>query len=393
MDIGLYVHVPFCATKCGYCDFYSHAPAPGVFTPLVDALLDELASALSDPDLSVETIFVGGGTPTLLPAGPLERLFAALGLVAQRHRPVEFTVEANPASLTDAKARLLRAHGVNRVSMGAQSFHAHELRVLDRIHSPHDIAPSAEIIRRSGFEHFNLDLIFGIPGQTRASWLESLRRAIACGPDHLACYGLTYEPDTALHDKLRTGLIRPADEGFEAELYDLTVDFLTARGFQQYEISNYARPGAGSRHNVRYWLNLPYVGIGPSAASFLNGRRWRNLPDTAEYVRRRRLGLDTAIDAEMLSPRASAGETAMLNLRLVEGMDRAAFHAATGFDPLVLFAEPIARYAGQGLLAVDDRRIRLTRRGRLVADTVLADFLATAPDRPEEFTSAGRIGT
>lgn len=395
MNVGLYLHVPFCATKCGYCDFYSHVPQPGAFAPLVDALLRELDASLAEGGHRVETIFVGGGTPTLLPVGQLERLFAALAQIARRDRPVEFTVEANPASLIEAKAAVLRAAGVNRISMGAQSFHADELRVLERIHSPDDIAPSAEIVRRAGFAHFNLDLIFGIPGQTTASWTESLRRAIDLGPDHLACYGLTYEPETRLRDQLDAGSIAPAEESTEAGLYELTVDFLAARGFGQYEISNYARPGAESRHNIRYWLNLPYVGVGPSAASFLDGRRWRNIPDTAEYVRRSGHGLDTRIDQEELSPLQAAGETAMLGLRLIGGIERARFRAVTGFDPMHLFADVINRHAADGFLEVDGDRIALTRRGRLVGDSVMADFLSPAPPTPTapEFTSIASFGT
>lgn len=380
VDIGLYVHVPFCATKCGYCDFYSHVPAPGAFRSLVDALLAELdETVVRRPELRVETIFIGGGTPTLLPASELERLFAVLGSIAHRDRPVEFTVEANPASLNDGKAAILRAHGVKRISMGAQSFHPQELRALDRIHSPSDIAPSVAVIRRAGFEHLNLDLIFGIPGQTQASWAESLRRAVDLEPDHLACYGLTYEPETPLREMLEIGLVQPVEESIEASLYSFMIDYLDEQGFRQYEISNFARPGAESRHNVRYWLNLPYVGIGPSAASYMGGRRWRNVPDTAEYVRRVGAGLERAIDLEELSPLERAGETAMLQLRLVAGINRASFRAATGFDPGELFADTIARHAGDGFLTVDDRRIALTRKGRLVADTVVADFLSPSP--------------
>ncbi len=385
MDIGLYIHVPFCATKCGYCDFYSTVPRPGAFGPLVDALLSELRDGLGSLDARVETIFAGGGTPTLLPLPELKRLFEELGKIARDHRVMEFTVEANPASLTDAKARILRDCGVNRISMGAQSFHANELRALDRIHSPADIPVSAEIVRRTGFPHFNLDLIFGIPGQSRASWLESIRRAIELGPDHLACYGLTYEPDTPLRSKLDVGLIQPADEESEADLYLVTMDQLAAAGFEQYEISNYARPGARCRHNVRYWLNLPGLGVGPSAASYIAGRRWRNAPDTAEYVRRIRSGLSPRIDEEELSPLARAGETAMLMLRLVQGIDCRFFADVTGFDAYVLFADPICRYSAEGLLAVSENYIRLTRRGRLLGDTIIADFL-----RPDACPGAAR---
>ena len=311
-SIGLYVHVPFCRVKCGYCDFYSQVGGPETFEPLVEALLAELDTRVVRPGLAVETIYIGGGTPTVLPIGLLERLLGALrdagrgirttegvrqkgfppelgcgkGFPHQRpHQLVEFTVEANPATVDDCKAALLAECGVDRVSMGAQSFDTGELAVLDREHRPADVAASIEILRRAGLTRFNLDLIFGVPGQTVASWLGSLRAAIDLEPEHLSCYGLTYEAGTPLHARREAGRVRAVDEDAEAEMYLATMETLEAAGYRQYEISNYARPGRECRHNLRYWHNLPGVGLGPSAASYLDGRRWRNVPDTREYVR------------------------------------------------------------------------------------------------------------
>ena len=382
LDVGLYVHVPFCSRKCGYCDFYSTVPIGDDCGRFTDALLLELEWALAArPQLRVETIFVGGGTPTFLPIALLERLFSRLGTIAVRHQVSEFSVEANPGSIDEDKAAVLRAHGVNRISMGAQSFSEAELAVLDRVHTPTDIAAGAEVVRRAGFPHFNLDLIFGIPGQTAASWRQSLGRAIGLGPDHLACYGLTFEPGTPLHDRLTRGRVHRVSDEIEAELYTLCIKELAAAGFEHYEISNFARRGARSRHNLRYWHNLPVLGIGPAAASYLDGRRWRNLRDTVEYVRRVTLGEPTSIDAETLSATERAGETAMLMLRLVEGVDCEEFRALTGFDPEELFAAAIGQHLKAGFLAVERGRIRLTDQGRLVADTVIADFLMPSPQQ------------
>lgn len=375
IETGLYIHVPFCATKCGYCDFYSHTPAPGAFDPLVDALCAELEQQVLSRDVRIVTIFAGGGTPTLLPLPSLERLFKKLSRLVESHQPIEFTVEANPASLSDAKADVLRHSGVTRISMGAQSFHANELRTLDRIHSPADIPRSAEIIRRAGFAHFNLDLIFGIPGQTRASLFESVHRAIELGPDHLACYGLTYEPDTPLRSRRDAGLLRPAEEDLEAHLYELLMDELPRLGYEQYEISNFARAAGRSEHNLRYWRNQPVIGIGPSAASYLDGRRWKNVSDTAQYVQRLSSGQEAAAESEVLSPLDRAGETAMLRLRLIEGVQLDEFERATGYDARTLFAPLITSHVAAGLLQIDDRHVALTRAGRLVADAVMADFL------------------
>ena len=379
IEVGLYVHIPFCPTKCGYCDFYSAVPEPGILTPFVDALLIELAHALDADDVRIETIFVGGGTPTHLPEVLLGKLFDELGRLATEHRVAEFSVETNPGSLDESKARLLHACGVNRISMGAQSFHAVELAVLQRSHVREQIVAGAELVNRLGFDHFNLDLIFGIPGQTMLSWQDSLKQAVAIGADHLACYGLTFEPGTPLERRRREGLVEPMAETLEAQLYQFAIESLAGVGFEQYEISNFARPDGQCRHNLRYWHNLPTLGIGPAAASYVGGRRWRNVPDTREYIDLIGSRESTAIDVEILSPTENAGETAMLMLRLVEGIDCARFRALTGFDPLALFAEPIGRYRSAGLLTADAGHIALTSRGRLVADTVFTDFLRPEP--------------
>ncbi len=383
MTAGLYVHVPFCPRKCGYCDFYSLVPDGSMMEPLVDALLAELSTAVDGPSIRIETIFAGGGTPTFLPRRGLERLMRALGAIAARDQVREFTVEANPGSLDEDRAAILRDHGVNRVSLGAQSFDERELHWLDRIHRPDQIAACAEVVRRRGFEHFNLDLMFGMPGQTAASWHRSLDRAIELGPDHLACYGLTYESGTPLHGRLERGEVTPAAEEVEARLYEEGIAHLAEAGFEQYEISNYARPGARCLHNLRYWHNRPSVGVGPSAAGYLNGRRWRNVPDLAEYMRRVRAGLSPVVETETLGERARAGETAMLALRLVEGIDRGRFRETTGFDPHELFGEVIEGYVSAGLLAADSERIALTDRGRLVADRIMADFLIPEAEATE----------
>lgn len=382
-DIGLYIHVPFCSSKCGYCDFYSHVARPESLERLVDALLSELNSPPLRSDVRVETLFVGGGTPTVLPLDLLERLLARLHAIARRDGCVEFTVEANPATVDRAKAELLKQCGVDRVSMGAQSFDERELAVLDREHQPADVSDSIEILRRAGLRRYNLDLIFGVPGQTLDSWLRSLRAAIDLAPEHLSCYGLTYEPGTRLHQRLRLGRVSPVGEELESEMYLAAMDTLEAHGYRQYEISNYARPGCECRHNLRYWHNRPGIGIGPSAASYWRGRRWRNVPDTAEYVRRVARGESAAVDAEELPPPEQAGETAMLALRLTDGIDCEWFRRTTGFDARELFAAPIRAHAAAGLLTLEAGRIALTRRGRLLADAVMADFLSPPAPRSQ----------
>ena len=378
LDVGLYVHVPFCVRKCGYCDFYSTPADDQAFAPLVDAIICELSAARAARPMRIDTLFVGGGTPTVLPENALHRLMTALNEAIGGHDEIEFSVEANPVSLTAEKAAILHGSGVNRISMGAQSFHRSELAVLDRLHDPDDIVASAGRVRDAGFDRLNLDLIFGIPGQTPASWAESLRRAMDLGPDHLACYGLTYEPGTPLYDARAAGRVQPMDEEREVDLYLAAVDGLTSAGWRQYEISNFARAGGQCLHNLRYWRNRSTLGIGPAAASYLDGRRWRNVPDGVDYVERMRSGRDVRTDVETLPPTERAGETAMLGLRLIEGIEPAAFAEETGFDPHRLFAGVIGPHVRAGRLRVAGGRIALTRSGLLLADAVIGDFLAAA---------------
>jgi oxygen-independent coproporphyrinogen-3 oxidase len=370
---AIYAHVPFCQTICGYCDFYSTLLEPGATGPLVDALLGELEQQRAALAERVETIFVGGGTPTALPPGELARLLEALRALAAPD--AEFTVEANPATVTESIAAVLAAAGVNRVSIGAQSFATGELRVLDRIHRPPQVRQTVERCRDAGVRQINLDLIFGIPGQTLEAWRANLEAALELRPDHLSCYGLTYEPGTPLHAQLEAGRVRRVDPELESAMFTATIERLAGAGFEHYEISNFARAGARCRHNLVYWRNEPCLGIGPSAAGYVGGERYRNIPDTAAYVRALREGRSPRVEQERLAPDRRARETAMVMLRLIEGIDRARFTAACGVDPLEFFADAIAKHRELGFVEANERSIRLTRAGLLVADSVIADFL------------------
>ncbi len=410
-SIGWYVHLPFCTTKCGYCDFYSLPTLPGLVDGLVKALGREMA--LRDPGRPVETIFVGGGTPTVLPADALRVI---LNEISRRTGPVvEFTVEANPSSTDELKLELLHELGVNRISFGAQSFNPAELAVLERLHDPQHIFESVDAARAVGFDHINLDLIYGIPGQSLASWRETLARAIEIGTEHLSCYSLMYEPGTSMTRMRADGRVTPCDESLEADMFELTIDELSAAGYEHYEISNFARPGRRCRANIIYWENREYLGIGPSAVSYLDGVRRKNAADVRRYVerlssdaenspKRRREsaavspdvhdeGLNVVIpilgqpvssedpcamliaEQEQLSPRGRAGETAVQMLRLTEGVNFARFRERTGFDAASLFADELTRLGELGLLVCDANGFRLTRRGMLVSNQVMQGFL------------------
>lgn len=412
---GLYVHVPFCFHKCHYCDFYSITrQTPQRMDHFVDRILREAerwAAFADGPTARPRTIFFGGGTPTLLPVEQMRRLI--LGLrerfdFSLADEPAgEFTVEANPATLSDEFAAMLREVGVDRLSFGAQSFDRAELAALERHHDPDDVPRSIAIARAAGFTRLNVDLIYGIPGQTIEKWSNSLEQAIALNTPHLSCYGLTYESNTPIAVKKRIGTMIPIDESLELDMMRFTRRRLAEVNRPAYEISNYALPGEECRHNLVYWTGGNYIGLGPSAASHVSGWRWKNRPHLGEWERALEGSWEgsgfgahgsakadgsspsslnpepptlhppllPAIDVEQLTPDQRAGELAMLLLRLTDGINFGAFAARTGRNARQMFAPQIDQLAPIGLITVDDRTIRLTDRGLSVADAVAAEFL------------------
>jgi oxygen-independent coproporphyrinogen-3 oxidase len=383
---GIYVHIPFCFHKCHYCDFYSITrQTPQRMERFVDLLLREAdlwsgANRTGAP--RPRTIFFGGGTPSLLPLPAMRRLIAGLADRFDLSQCVEWTVEANPATIDLEYCTMLVESGVNRLSMGAQSFDVGELAILERHHAPADVQRGIDIARRAGFERLNVDLIFAIPGQTLQSWLRSLESAIELGTEHISCYGLTYEPNTPLAVRRRLGQVRAAEEELELQMLAAARRRLVEAGLPAYEISNYARPGAQCQHNLLYWTGGEYIGLGPSAASHVDGWRWRNRPHLGQWENALEAGDLPAIEVENLPPQQRAGELAMLLLRLSRGLNFAEFAAASGFDAKALFAEVIERMGRQRLLDVEEGSIRLSERGLAVADSIVAEFLHAAAAAP-----------
>jgi oxygen-independent coproporphyrinogen-3 oxidase len=345
----------------------------------VDLLLREtdLWTAPDAPPVRPRTIFFGGGTPSLLPLDEMRRLIHGLEQRFDFSDVNEFTVEVNPATASLEYCAMLRDCGVDRLSFGAQSFNGRELQVLERHHAPDDVPGSLELARRAGFERLNVDLIYAIPGQTLDSWRASLAAAIALGTSHLSCYGLTYEPNTPMAVKKRLGLIRAADESLELDMLHHARRLLTEAGMPPYEISNYAAPGAACRHNLLYWTGGNYVGLGPSAASHVEGHRFRNRPHLGEWERAVASSELPAIEYEVLDARRRAGELVMLMLRLARPIEFDDYAAHTGLDARALFAGPIDRLARAGLLRVNEAGFALTERGVDVADAVACEFLAS----------------
>lgn len=379
---GLYVHVPFCVHKCHYCDFYSITRQPPArMQRFVDLLLAEArlwaAAADSGPTVKPKTIFFGGGTPTLLPLQLMRDLLRGLSNIFDTSAVEEWTVEANPATVSAEYCAMLREHGVDRISFGAQSFDPQELAMLERHHDPADVPKSVALARAAGFSRINIDLIYAIPGQTLASWQNNLDRALALNLDHYSCYGLTYEPNTPLAVRRRLGNVTGAEEPLELSMFWHTRERLEAAGIPPYEISNFARPAQACRHNLMYWTGGSYAGLGPAAASHVAGVRFRNRPHLGDWERAVAAGQTAPTDLERLTPRQRAGELVMLMLRLPGGVDFDDFAGRTGSDARVLFSDELDRLTRAGLLALDQTGFRLTHAALPLADGVAAEFLGT----------------
>jgi len=371
-----YIHVPFCAHRCGYCDFTLVARREDLIGGYLEAIEKELAERpeRESGPVEVETIFFGGGTPTHLPPRDLERLLALVRGAFRLLPGGEFSVEANPSGLSREKLDVLQAAGVTRISLGVQSFEESELHLLERDHSAAEIEAVFSQLRER-WDNLSLDLIFAIPGQTLAGWEHNLDRAIARRPDHISAYGLTYEKGTAFWTKQSKGLLSAADQDLELRMYEAAMDRLAAAGFPQYEISNYARPGFECRHNQAYWRAEPFYGFGPGAASFLDGVRRMNHRSVTTWIRKVLTGESPISETENLTPEERAREAVMVGLRLVRGIDVEVFRERFGFDLLGLGGDAAQRFLDRGWLELAGGSLRLTRSGRCFADTVVAEFL------------------
>ena len=359
----LYLHIPFCLQICPYCSFYKDIAGPGKADPLVDAVIRE--AELFGSHCAPETVFIGGGTPTALSVSQLDRLFAGLKSHLDLSHVAEFTIEMNPATVTARKAELLRGFGVNRVSMGVQSWDPHLLKLLGRVHDADQVRRSFAILREAGFDNLNLDLIYGIPGQSLAQWEESIRQTAELQPEHISAYCLTYEEDTEFFERLTRGEFREDAES-DAGFFERGVEMLSAAGYGQYEISNHARLGRECRHNLAYWEGADYLGLGPSAWSTIGERRWQNAPDTAAYVQAVQAGVRPLRNEEILPAATREAEKIAFGLRMNAGIDPAR---------LAERHELITGLREEGLLEDHGPRVRLTPRGRLLADEIAAELM------------------
>jgi oxygen-independent coproporphyrinogen III oxidase len=372
---SLYVHVPFCRHRCGYCDFTLVAGRDDLIDRYLDALQKELHFAVP-PKASLDTLFFGGGTPTHLAPLQLRQLLDLVLRHVVLSPGAEVSVEANPLDLTDERIAELERGGINRVSIGLQSFHVGELRLLERDHTPQQ---AVEAIRRVStvIPNFGIDLIFGLPGQSLNDWTSSLQKVLELSPQHVSTYGLTFEKGTAFWTRRAKGQLIPQPEEHERDMYDAAISTLTSAGYDHYELSNFARPGSECRHNQVYWNARSYYAIGPGAAEYAGGVRRTNHRSTTHWISHTLNGPSRAAAGfeEQLSPEDRAREALMLGLRQIAGINIPAFERRFGVKLQDLAGPAIERMQAAGWITLDQDRLRLTHEGIFVADTVVSELL------------------
>lgn len=377
--LGIYIHIPFCRSKCDYCDFYSLAGRDDRMDQYQKALLSHIKeTAPLAQDFPVDTIYIGGGTPSYYGAKRLKELLGVIRKLYKVEKDAEVTVECNPDSVDVKSLKILRKAGVNRLSMGMQSANACELERIHRIHTPQQVNEAATAARKAGFTNLSLDLIYGLPGQTMDSWKATVEHALSLIPQHLSCYGLKVEEGTPLAARVAQGEVLPDDDQ-QADLYLWTVGRLERAGYPQYEISNFAKPGFASRHNLRYWLTQPYIGFGPGAHSDFGGRRYSFVRDLDAYIQGVLQGGDIIDESEIIPKRERCGEYLMLRLRTVQGINEQEYRSTYFMDFAPLQAR-LEQFRAQGWAEQTDGRWHFTPKGFLLSNQLIGDLL----DRQEQ---------
>jgi putative oxygen-independent coproporphyrinogen III oxidase len=367
-----YIHVPFCRHRCGYCNFTLVAGRDDLIEPYLAALEREL-SWLGEPR-EVDTLFIGGGTPTHLSPDQFRRFLQTVVRWHPLAMPVESTIEANPSDVDEPKLALMQEFSVTRISLGAQSFNSEKLQLLERDHDREIICRAIALAKQHGLD-ISLDLIFGSPGETVQNWQADLNAAIQLSPDHLSTYGLTFEQDTAFFNRLDRGELRSVDEELERDMYAAAIDSLSAAGFEHYEVSNFAQPGKRCQHNEVYWSGGEYFAAGPGAARHIGGVRETNFRSVTKWLAAVEANQSPVMEREQLSPEDKARELLVFGLRRLDGVSRQWFAHRTGFTIDQLIAAPLARFTSAGLLIDDGETICLTRGGLFISDSIWPAFL------------------
>ena len=367
-----YVHVPFCRHRCGYCNFTLIANRDDLIEKYLIALDIELRSFGNCHP--VETLFIGGGTPTYPSPDKLKQLLDMVHDWFPLDSGGEYSVEANPCDITESKVAILSAAGVTRVSLGAQSFNQKKLRVLDRSHAETDIENAVTLLRKYHLD-VSIDLIFGAPDETLEVWETDLRKAIQLAPDHLSTYGLTYEKGTYFYSQMLRGTLAPLADDLELKMYQSGIETLEQAGFEHYEISNFSRLGHRCRHNEGYWKLQGHFAVGAGASRFIGGTRETNHRSTTTYMKKLLAGESPVAFREHLSAEASAREAVVFGLRRIEGIALSDFYESTGLDVVKLLKTPLDHFLNQGFLSLENNQLQLTRKGLFISDSLWPDFL------------------
>jgi oxygen-independent coproporphyrinogen-3 oxidase len=384
-DAGIYIHIPFCRSRCSYCDFATGMYESGAAETYVRALCRELREWREiDQPLPVDTIYFGGGTPSLLAPAQIKAILETVGERFEIVDAPEITIEINPASIAGTESQAIdelsreklssfRALGINRASFGAQTFDDRELKQLGRTHAAADIPSTFHELRRAGFENINFDLIAGLPGQTLAGWKRNLDAALELRPEHLSLYLLDVHEGTPLADQIRNGMRPPPDEDLAAEMYATMIETVSSAGYEHYEISNFCLPGLASRHNTKYWTGAPYYGFGNSAHSYDGAqRRWANEREAGRYVSLIQQDHSPVVERTSLNRDDLRSESIFLGLRLLTGIDLEHYRARFGSDLRAEYNGELKRLRAAGLIEIDEQRLRLTSRGALLSNEVFA---------------------
>ena len=373
---SLYIHIPFCVSKCPYCSFVSWPGMDGLYQRYVAALLREaewLGQNTSVPPLS--TLFLGGGTPTILAGQELAAIVTACKELFGFTNQAEISIEANPKTIDPAKLTLLRRSGINRLSIGVQSLHDTELHLLSRPHSADDAITAVRLARTAGFDNISLDLMYGIPGQDHKSWQQTLELALSLAPDHLSLYELTVEQGTPYYQQLEQRLLYLPPEEELAAMDQITATLCRQAGLAQYEISNYARSGYKCRHNINYWQNGPYLALGAGAVACLEGRRQQKTRDPRLFCEQIESGQSVVQEEECLDPAASFRETVIMGLRMNQGVSKERLRKRYEMELNDCYGNTLSRLVDQGLLEMTATHLRLTARGRSFANQVMAELV------------------
>ena len=374
MKRSLYIHIPFCRKKCPYCDFYSVVLDRDIAAQFIDIICRQIKQLQGE----FSTVYIGGGTPTVLPQRLLEKLFRSLTAVITKD--AEFTIEANPESFNQAKAELFLRQGINRVSLGVQSFFNRKLKSLGRIHSGQQAEQAVRLAKACGFKNISIDLIFGVEGESFIDWKKELETAVSLPVKHISAYALTCEKNTPFFKAVQQGETKLLCDSITSRMYNYTLNFLAKKGFEHYEVSNFSKKGYTCQHNLQYWDNNEYIGLGPSAVSYEQGERKRNISSVKDYITRVQHKVSVVVFREKLTLQQRAKETAALKIRTAQGIDFIDFKVRTRVDFMRLEAQAVERFIDLGILNYRTKKglktgVFLTQKGFLFCDEVCSEFL------------------